>query len=86
MALKIDAFLSTPPCDSSAKLIRLLDEVRRDYGEAVEIIMHDDRTDLFDAYSLTATPAVVVEELVKMVGFCPSKESLIAALREMGLE
>ena len=40
----------------------------------------------FDEYHLTATPAVVIEEMIKIIGFCPSKETLVRALRESGLE
>jgi hypothetical protein len=85
MGLKIEAFLSKPPCANSTRLVGLLDEVKKDYGDSIEVIVYDGPTEIFDAYKLTATPAVVVEELVKMMGFCPSKESLVAALQEMGL-
>ncbi len=86
MGLRIEAFFSVPPCANSIALAGLLDEIAREYGEDVEVVTHEGRTDKFDAYNLTSTPAVVVEELVKMMGFCPSKESMIAALREVGLE
>jgi len=33
-----------------------------------------------------AAPAVVVGGLVRIMGVCPSKESLISALREAGME
>jgi hypothetical protein len=86
MALKIEAFLSTPPCANSVRLTQLLDEMKKNFGETIEVIVHHSHTEIFDAYNLTATPAVVIEELVKMMGFCPSRESLIAALQEVGLE
>jgi len=86
MGLKIEAFLSKPPCANSRKLVGLLEELKEDYGEAVEVVVDDGPTETFEAYNLTATPAVVVEELVKMMGFCPSRQTLIAALQEMGLE
>jgi hypothetical protein len=84
--LKIEAFLSVPPCSNSVALVRLLNEITEEYGEEIEVITYDGPTGTFDNYNLTATPAVVVEELVKMMGFCPSKESLVLALKEMGLE
>jgi hypothetical protein len=86
VALKIEVFLSTPPCANSTRLARLLDEMKKDFGETIEVIVHDSPTEIFDAYNLTAMPAVVIEELVKMMGFCPSRESIIAALQEVGLE
>ena len=42
--------------------------------------------ELFEKYNLTAAPAVVIGELVRIMGVCPSKESLISALQEAGLE
>jgi hypothetical protein len=86
MGLKIEAFLSTPPRANSVALARLLGEIEKEYGAEVEVVIYNGETEKFDAYNLTATPAVVVEELVKMMGFCPSKESVVSALREMGLE
>lgn len=84
--LKIEAFLSTPLCSNSVALVRLLNEITEEYGEKVEVVTYEGPSGTFDNYNLTATPAVVVEELVKMMGFCPSKESLVTALKEMGLE
>ena len=86
MGLKIEAFLSSPPCSNSISLARLLGEIAEEYQGEVEVITYEGRAEAFDTYNLTATPAVVIEALVKMMGFCPSKESLVAALREVGLE
>lgn len=83
--LKIEAFLSSPPCPNSVALLGLVHEIAEEYHEKVELITYDGQVEAFDRYHLTSTPAVVVEELVKMMGFCPSKESLIIALEEMGL-
>jgi hypothetical protein len=84
--LKIEAFLSTPPCPNSLALVKLLNEMEEEYNEKVELITYKGPVEAFNTYHLTATPAVVVEELIKMMGFCPSKESLVAALKELGLE
>jgi hypothetical protein len=86
MGISVEVFLSEPPCPNSLALARLVSEVADEFGEEVEVITYEGRTELFDRYNLTATPAVVVDELVKMMGFCPSKESLISALKEVGLE
>jgi hypothetical protein len=86
MGLKIEGFLTVPHCANSLALIRLLGEIADELGEDVEVVTHEGRTDKFDEYNLASTPAVVVEGLVKMMGFCPSKESLVTALKEVGLE
>jgi hypothetical protein len=84
--VKIEAFLSTPAGPNDSALSELLTEIRREFGERVEIAIYQGHNELFEEYNLTATPAVVVGELVKIMGFCPSKETLVSALREAGLE
>jgi hypothetical protein len=86
MGLKIEAFFSVPPCAKSIALARLLKEIEEEYRGEVEVVSYEGQTEEFATYNLTAVPAVVVEELIKMMGFCPSKESLVAALKEVGLE
>lgn len=84
--VKIEAFLSVPACSGGISLTKLLREIEQEYGDKVEIVIHKGRNESFQNYNLTTAPAVVIGELVRMMGFCPSKESLISALREAGLE
>jgi len=50
------------------------------------VITYKGRHELFEKYNLTAAPALVIGELVRIMGVCPSKESLLSALKEAGLE
>jgi hypothetical protein len=84
--LKIEAFFSTSNNANDACLARLLEEIKSEFGDSVEIATYRGPNELFEAYSLTATPAVVIEEMIKIIGFCPSKETLVNALRESGME
>ena len=84
--VKIEAFLSVPTCSGGISLSRLLKEIEREFGDKVEIVTYEGHNELFEEYGLTAAPAVVVGELVRIIGVCPSKESLVSALREAGLE
>jgi hypothetical protein len=84
--VKIEAFLSTPTCSGGVSLFKLLEEIQREYGDKVEITTYKGPNELFQLYHLTAAPAVVVAELVKIMGVWPSKQSLLSALREAGLE
>ena len=84
--VKIEAFLSIPTCSGGVSLTKLLKEIEQEYSDKVEIVTHKGRNELFEKYSLTSAPAVVVGELVRIMGVCPSKESLVSALREAGLE
>ena len=84
--VKIEAFLSIPARQNDNALSELLTEIRSEFGERVEIAVYRGHNELFEEYHLTATPAVVVNELVKIMGFCPSKETLVSALQDAGLE
>jgi hypothetical protein len=84
--VKIEAFLSVPTCSGGVSLSKLLKEIEGEFGDKVEIAIYRGRHELYEKYNLTAAPAVVVGELVRIMGVCPSKESLVSALRECGLD
>jgi hypothetical protein len=84
--IRVEAFVSIPPCSGGVALKRLLREIEAQYGDQVEIVYHtgpgDDER---EEYAINNAPALVVGDLVKFVGLAPSKESLVGALREAGL-
>lgn len=84
--VKIEAFLSVPTCSGGVNLTRLLNEIQQEYGDKVDIVTYKGRNELFDKYNLTTAPALIVGGLVRIMGLSPSKESLISALKEAGLE
>jgi len=84
--VKLEAFFSTSNDSNDECLSRLLEEIKQECGDDIEIISYKSQNELFDEYHLTATPAVVIEEMIKIMGFCPSKETIVLALRESGLE
>jgi hypothetical protein len=83
----IEAFVSIPPCSGGVAVKRLLKEVEAEYGHQVEIVFHTGPGDKeWEEYAIGNAPALVIGDLVKFVGLAPSKESLLGALREAGLE
>jgi len=84
--VKIEVFYSTSNDSKDINVSKLIDEIAQEFGDKVEILSYKGQNKLFDEYCLTATPAVVIEEMIKIVGFCPSKETLVSALKESGLE
>lgn len=84
--IRIEAFVSIPPCSGGVAVKRLLKEIEADYGEQVEIVFHTGPGDAaWEAYAINNAPALVIGDLVKFVGLAPSKASLVGALREAGL-
>jgi hypothetical protein len=85
--VRIEAFVSVPPCSGGVAVKRLLKEIETEYGEQVEIVYHTGPGDPeWETYAITNAPALVVGDLVKFVGLAPSKESLVGALHEAGME
>lgn len=84
--VKIEAFFSTSNEFKDIGLSKMLEEIKEEFGDKVEIATYKGQNESFNEYYLTATPAVVIEEMIKIMGFCPSKETLVSALKEAGLE
>jgi len=85
--VRIEAFVSIPPCSGGVAVKRLLKEIEAEFGDQVEIVFHTGPGDEeWSEYAIDNAPAMVVGDLVKFVGLAPSKQSLIGALREAGLE
>ena len=85
--VRIEAFVSIPPCSGGVAVKRLLKEIEAEFGDQVEIFFHTGPGDPeWEEYAIDNAPALVIGELVKFVGLAPSKGSLVGALREAGLE
>ena len=85
--IRIEAFVSIPPCSGGVAVKRLLKEIEAEYGPQVEIVYHTGPNDpAWEEYAINNAPAMVIGDLVKFVGLAPSKESMVGALREAGLE
>jgi hypothetical protein len=84
--IRIEAFVSIPPCSGGVAVKRLLKEIQAEYGDQVEIVYHTGPGDPeWGEYAINNAPAMVIGDLVKFVGLAPSKESMVGALREAGL-
>ena len=85
--VRIEAFVSIPPCSGGVAVKRLLKEIEAEFGDQVEIVFHTGPGDPeWEEYAIDNAPALVIGDLVKFVGLAPSKASLVGALREAGLE
>jgi hypothetical protein len=85
--VRIEAFVSVPPCSGGVAVKRLLQQIEAEFGEQVEIVYHTGPGDPeWETYAINNAPALVIGDLVKFVGLAPSKESLVGALREAGIE
>lgn len=83
--VRIEAFLSIPPCSGGIILSRLLNEVEAEFSDRVEVVVQRGPTSRVDELKISALPALVVGDLVRIMGLCPDKETLVSALRECGI-
>ena len=87
MSVKMEVFSGDPPCPGCATLLSLADEYAAKYQGRLEVIkfIGKDAMAKFEEYGLWCTPAVVINELIRIEGVCPSRETLDTALEEAGI-
>jgi len=84
--IRVEVFLSVPACSGGVAVRRLIDEVAQTYGDQMDVAYHQGRDARYEELKLSSAPAIIVGDLVRFIGVCPTKEGLIGALREAGLE
>ncbi|MCE5214413.1 MAG: MJ0307 family thioredoxin [Methanobacterium sp.] len=82
MVVKIEVFTS-PSCPYCPMAVELVDEVKREMPDDIEVEKIDIMRDREKAieYNLMAVPAIALNGLVKFVG-APSKEELVNVIKE----
>jgi len=86
LVVKVEVFTAEPPCAGCSKLLEIADRLKEKYGERVEVTKHIGPCEEFNKYLLTVVPAVVFNEgRIKIMGVCPSMQTIEASLKEMGV-
>jgi len=87
MTVKMEVFSGDPPCSGCVAVLALADEYAEKYKDKLEVIklVGKQATAKFKEYKLGCTPAVVINETIRIEGICPSRTTLDSALRESGL-
>lgn len=86
MVVKVEVFTAEPPCAGCSKLLEIADLLKEKYSESVEVTKHIGSCEEFSKYQLTVVPAMVFNEgRIKIMGVCPSMQTIEASLKEMGI-
>ena len=86
MVVKVEVFTAEPPCAGCSKLLEIADLLKEKYSERVEVIKHIGPCEEFNKYHLPVVPALVFNEgRIKILGVCPSMQTIEASLKEMGV-
>lgn len=88
MTVRMEVFSGDPPCPGCIAVLALADEYAKKYKDKLEVtkLVGKQATAKFEEYRLGCTPAIVINEIIKIEGICPSHTTLDNALREAGLE
>ncbi|MCL6579928.1 MAG: thioredoxin family protein [Candidatus Bathyarchaeota archaeon] len=85
MAIKVEVFTSEPPCSGGRLLLKLIDKIREEYREKIEVEIYKGVNPKLNEYNIGTSPAVVIDKDIRIIGVCPSEETLKEALREAGV-
>lgn len=66
-------------------VLRLMDQIKEEYGNKIEVKVFKGITDESKCYGLKVSPAIVIDKDVRIIGVCPSKQTLKNAIREAGV-
>ena len=85
MPLKVEIFISEPPCSGGRLLLKLIEKIKEEYKGKIEIEIYRGQNPKLSEYGVNASPAVVIDKDIRIIGVCPSEETLKEALREAGV-
>ena len=85
MAMKVEVFVSEPSCSGGRLVLKLIDEIKGEYGDKIEVEVYKGLCEKAKEYDLKVSPAIVIDKDIRIIGVCPSKATLVDALREAGL-
>ena len=84
MPIRIEVFTSEPPCSGGRLLLKLIEKIKEEYGNKIEVEIYRGVCQKLE-YGIRASPAIVIDKDIRIIGVCPSEETLKEALREAGL-
>jgi predicted DsbA family dithiol-disulfide isomerase len=85
MPVKVEIFTSEPPCSGGRLLLKLVEKIKEEYKGKIEIEIYRGQNPKLSEYGINASPAVVIDKDIRIIGVCPSEETLKEALREAGV-
>ncbi len=83
--MKVEVFTSMPSCSGGRMVLRLVEQIKKEYGDKIDVEVIKGPTDRAKAYGLKVSPAIIIDKDVRIIGVCPSKQTLKNALREAGV-
>ncbi|MEM1587373.1 MAG: thioredoxin family protein [Candidatus Bathyarchaeia archaeon] len=86
MPVKVEVFTSEPPCSGGRLLLKLIEKIKEEYKDKIDVEVYRGLNPKLSEYGINASPAVVIDRDIRIIGVCPSEETLKEALREAGVQ
>ncbi|MBS7646343.1 thioredoxin family protein [Candidatus Bathyarchaeota archaeon] len=86
MPVKVEVFTSEPPCSGGRLLLKLVEKIKEEYMDKIEVEIYRGMNPKLSEYGINASPAVVIDKDIRIIGVCPSEETFKEALREAGVQ
>ena len=85
--VKVEIFSGDPPCLGCEALLDISNWIEKKFKEKVEVFRYVGKEGMkkFEEYKLDMVPAIVINQKIRVVGLCPSRETVEAMLREAGI-
>ena len=87
MMVIMEVFSGDPPCVACKDVLALANEYADKYEGKLKVVKLIGKQAMakFTEYKLECTPAIVMNEKIRIEGICPSRTTLDNALKEAGL-
>ena len=87
MPVTMEVFSGDPPCAACKDVLALAEEYAGKHEDNLEVVKLIGKQAMakFEEYKLGCTPAIVINETIRIEGICPSRKTLDNALKEAGL-
>lgn len=85
--VKVEIFSGDPPCPGCETLLEISKWIEEEFKGKVEVFRYvgEEGVKKFEEYKLDMVPAIVINQKIRVVGMCPSRETVEAMLREAGI-
>ncbi|MDH5816415.1 MAG: thioredoxin family protein [Candidatus Nezhaarchaeales archaeon] len=85
MKVKVEVFTSEPPCSGGRLLLKLIEKIKEEYKDKIDVEIYRGPNPKLSEYGISSSPAIVIDKDIRIIGVCPSEETLREALREAGV-
>lgn len=85
MKVKVEVFISEPPCSGGRLLLKLIEQIKGEYKDKIDVEIYRGLNPKLDEYDIKSSPAIVIDKDIRIIGVCPSEDTLKEALREAGV-